>query len=547
MEFEEETIEQRKKNLKKMLFSWVEDNYDKTFIFILILAFIIRFLIFLKTKDQAIWWDAADYLSTAKNWAGVNPFLADTWYYRRGFMWPLIGAIFFKFKLGEIGLRFLITLFSTGIVFVSYHLIKKIFNKKLALLVSLGITFSWVYLFFSGRPLTSIPATFFLLTSLLFFWKGYVFKEGNKFIYLFALFFALAVLTRMQYLMFALVFFIFIFIKEKFRLFKNKKLWIAFLIFFLVLTPLIIVYWNHYGNPLTDILTYNLRVGDLSQTGETADLPFSISNLFTYVKTLPYILDVNGGESTSLFVLSPMYVLFLIGFFYFFVDLFFGLDKIFKNNNLQEKLFIFLWIAIPLLFLGYSIPDVVQPRYLMPILPFVFFIAVYPFRILENFSLKTFKIFKNKNFYLLLGLLVILLLLLIPNIKWGNNLIENKKTSYLEVKLAGEWIKANSKLEDIVIASSLPQINYYSERLTYPYHLAYRRDLPRKNETEFHEFLEKERPRYLVLSAFEPAADDAAPWVANYPKNYPDKVTPVQVYRQGEQPVLIIYEFNYEK
>jgi len=544
---EEEIIEKRKKNLKKKLFGWITDNYDKTFVGILIFAFIIRLLVFFKTYDQAIWWDAADYLATAKRWAGVNPNFIDIWYYRRGFLWPLIGVVFFKTGLGELGIRFLTVLFSTGIVFVSYHLIKKMFNKRLALLVSLGVTLSWVFLFFSGRVLTSLPATFFLLTALLFFWKGYVLKEGNKFIYFFAMFYALAVLTRMQYLMFIIPIFLFIFTKEKFYFLKNKQLWISLLIFFLILTPLIILYWNHFGNPLLDILTYNLRVGILSQTGETADLPFKFSNLFTYVKTLPYIFDGEGAGFSSLLILSPIYILFVIGFFYFFIDLFFGFDKLFKNKKVQKKFFIFSWIAISLLFLGYSIPDEVQPRYLIPTIPFLFLIAIYPLKILEHPFQKKFKIFKSKKIYLIFLFLVILFLFFIPNIKFGKELIEIKKNSYLEVKLAGEWIKEHSDQEDIIISSSLPQIAYYSERSTYPYHLAYRRDLPRKNQTEFYEFIENEKPRYLILSVFEQGANNAAPWVANYPQKYPEKVNSVKIYYQQKQPVLIIYEFNYEK
>ena len=132
-------------------------------------------------------------------------------------LWPALTSLFYRTGLGETGLRFFITLLSTGIVVSSYLLIKEMFNKKYAILVSTCITFSWVILFFTGRPLTNLPATFFLLTSILFFWKGYVLKQGNKFIYLFGLFFIFSIMTRMQYLMFILPLLIFMFTKEKFR------------------------------------------------------------------------------------------------------------------------------------------------------------------------------------------------------------------------------------------------------------------------------------------------------------------------------------------
>ena len=534
-------IKERGGRLKTKLFGWVKDNYDKLFLVILILAFIIRLWIFFKTKDQTLWWDAADYLATAKRWAGVNFNLIDMWYYRRGFFWPLFGAIFFKLGLGELGIRFFIVLFSTGIIAVSYFLIKEMFNKKLALLVSLGLTFSWIYLFFSGRPLTNIPATFFLLTSVLFFWKGYVLKEGKKFIYFFGLFFALACLTRMQYLMFAIPILALVFTQEKFKFLKNKHLWIAVGIFLIIFVPQLIMHWQHFGNPILDLTNYYLGIEGISQTGQVGVQLAKTSDLFVYFTNLPYLLDGNPNANTrtinSLFTISPIYILFIIGFFYFFADLFLGFDKIFKNKEIQKKFFIFIWIISTFLFLGYMTPHLEQ-RYMMQTLPFLFLIAVYPLKIINNFLIKQFKLKESNRIILLILLLT---LLLIPNFLFANSLIESKKTSFMEVKLAGEWIKENSNPEDLIVSNSLPQIAYYSERSTYPYDLAYRRDIHHGNETDFDEFVESKKPRYLILSNLEPHED----WALQLPVKYPESLIPVQVYTQGEQPVLVIYEFNY--
>ena len=94
----EEDIEKRKQQIKSKLFSWVKDNYDKAFILVLVVAFIIRIWVFIITKDQAMWFDAAEYLSTAKYWAGVGE-MNDIWYYRRGFFWPLFASLFFRLGL----------------------------------------------------------------------------------------------------------------------------------------------------------------------------------------------------------------------------------------------------------------------------------------------------------------------------------------------------------------------------------------------------------------------------------------------------------------
>jgi len=533
----EKEITKRKNKLKHFFFGWVKDNYDKIFLGVLILAFIIRFIIFLKTMNQPLWWDAADYMSTAKRWAGLNPNLIDMWYYRRGFLWPLIGAIFFKVGLAETGIRFLMVLFSTGIIFVSYFLIQKMFNnKKLSLLTALGLTTSWIFLFFTGRVLTNLPATFFLLIFLLFFWKGYVLKEGNKFLYISAIFYALAILTRMQYIMFIIPILFLIFFKEKFKFLLNKKLWITLGIFLLLMVPQLIIHYQHFGNPLADLTKYYLGVGT-SQTGEVGVNLAKTSDLFLYFTNLPYILDGNQQGYNTLLAFSPLYLLFIIGFFYFFADLFLGIDKIFKNEEIQKKLFIFIWIVSTFLLLGYIAPQLEQ-RYIMQTLPFLFLITVFPLIKIGEIINKKFKM-KKKTLFLII--LIIFALLLIPNLIFGNSLTDAKKTSYLEVKQAGEWIKANSNPDDIIISDSLPQITYYSERSTYPYTLAYRRDLPQKNETDFYEFVKTQKPKYMILSVFEQSAD----WTYSYPETHKDLLTPVKAYMQGQQPVLVVYEFNY--
>jgi len=532
----EDDLEKRKGRITNVLFGWVKDNYDKVFLAVLAIALILRIWIFLKTYQQPLWWDAADYLSTAKRWGlGLN--IRDIWYYRRGFLWPLISAGFFIMGLGEKSIRFLEVLFSTGIVAVSYFLIKEMFNKKLALLSSIGLAASWILLFFTGRPLTSIPATLFLLLALLFFWKGYVLKQEDKFLYLFAVFYALAILTRMQYLFFALPFLVLIFTREKFSFLKNKKIWIAILIFLFILSPQIISYSTHYGNPVTDITRYYLGVGVPSQTGQINERTFS--TIFDYLKEMSYILT---GQQISVInsIFKPLlylFPLFLVGVILFFLDLFLGFDKIFKNEELQKKLFIFFWIVTPFLILGY-ITDYVEHRYVIPVLPFIFMIVAYPIIKIGAFIRKQ---GVNKKITALI-IFTVLILLLIPGLIWTNELTEVKKISYLEVKQAGEWIKQNSNPQDIVITNSLPQITYYSERSTYPFDLGKTGARTNVARPEFEQFVSENKPRYLIMSIFEVHEDWAQQYVQEHQQGL---LKPIQGYYQNEQPVLIIYEFQH--
>jgi 4-amino-4-deoxy-L-arabinose transferase-like glycosyltransferase len=520
---DEKEIEKRKLGLKKFCLGWIKDNYDKIFIAVLILAFIIRLWLFFKTMDQTLWWDEADYLATGKKW-GLGLGINEIWYYRRGFFWPVFAALFFKLGLGEIAMRFSVALFSTGIVAVSYFLIAKMFNKKLALLTSIGITLSWIIMFFTGRVLTDIPSAFFILLALLFFWKGYVLKEGNKFLYLFAVFLALAVMTRMQMLMFLPPFFIIILIKEKFKFIKNKKLWIVLGIFLLILLPNLYIYFQHFGNPITDILHYYGGVeGIPSMTGESGE-PKRLIDLPRYFLDLPYSLTI------------PIFVLFIIGLPFFFGNMILGLDKVFKNEEVAKKVFVLSWIVISFLALGLT-SALVEQRYITAVLPFLFLIAA---SAIEGFGKIAKNKFKINDKVISILVVIIFVLALIPSYSWGVNLTESKYSSYAEVKEAGLWIKENSNSSDLVISASMPQIQYYSERSTYPFSLAYRREIPQVNQTGFEEFVKTKKPKYLILSVFE----SHEPWQYSYPENNSDIWTPVKAYSQNNQPVLVIYELN---
>ena len=115
-----------------------------------------------------------------------------------------------------------------------------------------------------------------------------------------------------------------------------------------------------------------------------------------------------------------------------------------------------------------------------------------------------------------------LLLILIPNIIWANNLTIAKKPSYEEIKQAGLWVKGNSEVSDIVISSSYPQIAYYSERTTYSFseimmmksnnYTFSKKGNPSDDEQilmekYLHEYVLEEKPRYLVLSAIQKSQD----------------------------------------
>src|SRR3989338_6338384 len=87
----EDIVEKRKEKLKAKCLDWLKDPYNKAFLGILIFAIIIRIYFLVITKNQAVWWDAADYLTEAKVLAGnlnINYYFTP----RRTFLMPLLWA-----------------------------------------------------------------------------------------------------------------------------------------------------------------------------------------------------------------------------------------------------------------------------------------------------------------------------------------------------------------------------------------------------------------------------------------------------------------------
>lgn len=500
-----------KEKFKSRVSDWIKDNHNKIFLAIFVFAFILRLIIFFKTTNQPLWWDEADYMSAAKRW-GLSLDIRDMWYYRRGFFWPLFGAIFFKLRLGEIAIRFSEVLFSVGIVAVSYFLISKMFNKNLALLVSFGISLSWIALFFTGRVMTDIPGTFFVLLALLLFWKGYMLNENKKFIWISGIFFGLALLTRFQYVMFLPSFFILVLLKEKLSFYKNKNLWILLACLLIIILPFFILYWMHFGNVVTDILARYFGIG-ASAAKETSAL--KIGNIPKYLYDFPYML------TTSIFVL------FILGSILFLFNLILGLDKIFENEELKKKIFILSWMLIPMAVLGY-ITVYVEQRYIMPLLPFLFLIAVLPLQLLANFLRENMKFEKKLCYFIIL---VIFAILLIQNYNFSNSLLNSKLTSYSEARSAGIYIKQHTNSSDIIISPSVPQITYYSERSTYGFPA---------NDSEFDTFLKTNKPSYVFISAFEKYPDYVEPYFKQHPIAILEKT-----YYQGQQSVAFIYKLDY--
>jgi len=194
-----------------------------------------------------------DY-SFSNGWSDFVPSGGDDFYGypKAGFRAPLLPyliSIFYFLNLGFFA-NFLIPLIGALSVVLIYRLGKELFNEKIALISSLFFAFVPLHVFYSGRALTEILFTFFVLLTFLSFWKGYE-KNNKKYKILFGVFLALALLSRYTALWIMPIFLIYFLVRDKsIEFLKDKYLWYSILAFFGTLIPWFIYGIFQYNNPL---------------------------------------------------------------------------------------------------------------------------------------------------------------------------------------------------------------------------------------------------------------------------------------------------------
>ncbi len=507
-------IEKRIKKLSGFFFGWVKDNYDKAFIAVLVLSVLIRIYFLSISIHQPVWWDSADYLTEAKVLAGN---LNIPYYFtpRRTFLLPLLWAGLLNLGFEEISFRILELIFSIAVVPATYLIGKQLFDKKIALIASFLSSVFWMYLFYSNKLMTEIPTLALFLFSVYFFWQGYTKKNEKMFIW-FGIFLGLAFLARAGTIVMFAIFPIFLLITEKLKFIKRKYLWfgvlavLAIMAFFFIFTSI---------KQDVNAISYFLAL-----TPETSGGNPRFSNLLgfqgisEYFSLMPHYF---GWVLLSIFGISVIIFLF---------ELFLSFDMIIKRKDTSRDkyLFLFLLAFVPFIFQAMFYHHT-EDRYLMNAFPAFFLIlSIGLVKIAE----------KLKKYKKYLGLFFILLILAVgafQQITQANAIIESKINSYQEVKDSAIWIKENSNTTAIVFSASVPQTTYYAERETYNF---LTEDI---NQSYFEQKMYDLKPTFLVLSVFEPHSQ----WIYTYPEKHPNLLIPVKAYNQNDQPVLIVYQFNY--
>ncbi|MFA5020036.1 MAG: glycosyltransferase family 39 protein [Candidatus Pacearchaeota archaeon] len=418
-------------NKAKDLFERIKKH--KLLISILILALILRiifvFISPVKLWDETIYANLGYELSKnpmhySFDTNGWSDRITDGSWPKAGFRPPLLPyilSLFFFFNLSNL-IEFLIPVIGMLNVLVVYFLGKKIFNYKVGVYSALFLAIFPIHVIYSGKIMTDVFSTFFISLSILFFWIGFE-ENKNSYKVLFGLSLALALLTRYTSLWIIPVFAIYFLLRDKsFKFLKDKFLWVAILVFFLILSPWFVYSYFTYGN---------------------------IFGAFIHgFKAVSYW----GGIQPWYFFFTNFWEIFSIFSFIFIISLFI---LVYNKQFLNKKVYFFLiWISLFFIILSYMPHK--EPRYFIPIIPAICLICGVALSLLKKYA----KII----------LLVIFIISLVHLFLIFNSGINNEYTE-TNICFKEGAIFLNGVNEDSVVFSDKSTLGYYFFRkkiITYP-------------------------------------------------------------------------------
>lgn len=499
-----EKIEEKKEKFKK----WIKNPENLALVIILAFSFIVLLYYFFITKGQTLWWDEAGYMSAAKNWAfGITYTLNP----QRPPLLSFLAFILYKIGFSELPIKFLVEIVPAwlAVLFV-YFLVKEMYDKRTALIATFITSVSWIHLFYAMRFMTDSLSFLFGVLAFFCFWKGYVKKKGNVYIWLIGLFVALSFLTRLIGIVYGVIIVLFLILTLQFNFLKNKHVWISILIFFLAITPYLIWGHFHFGNALA----FRAGYGGAAGVGPGW---WMLRLVYDYPEFMFFVLFLIG-----LATLLPMVL---------------SLDRIFlkKDKKYYNDLFIAISIIFTLLFFIFFL-RLGENRWLIAMSIGIFVLSAKGILLIYDFIKKN-----SKN----LAIVVLIILILMGayfQLKHANMIIIGKVPSYAPIQEVGLWVKGNSQETDSVMSISYTQMTYYSERKVDNY--------ANQNLTSFLELMNAESPRYLMFSPiFEThmLKPDILPWVQENSEEG-GKLRPVYVVFADPaqtQALVVIYEIIY--
>ncbi len=502
----EEIVEKRK---RRFFDFFKKDPYFWILIAILILAVILR-IYFFDANHGNQWWDESVYSLKSKMMADNSISEGLKFGPHRGFAMEIFWSLFFKLGIGEFGMRLTELILSFLAVLLTYLIGKELCSKKVALIASAFMAVFWLGLFYTIRIMLTIPTLFFWVLTCYLFWIGYVKKKIKWVMLLIGVLLIVGMFVSLLYAPIVIFLGLFLLISDKFQFLKNKWVYFAGIVSALFLIPYIL--WSKANLETPFVYWFStLSVGSIYDKTFSAN-----SGIMGYVNFFPSYL---GWFLLIIFFIGLLKIL----------DIFLGFDLLLKGDEkMKKKLFLLLWIVVPIVANALLVPAFSVDYYLMQIFPAVFLVVG------EGIIWIGDLIGKYQKYF---GLLAVIALVIIGGIMQFNiakNMISFKADSYSEVRDSGLWIKEDSNnVSDIVISHSGTMTAYFSERkvIQYP-----------ANESDFDKIVQEENPKYMIVSLYESPPQ----WTFDYYTRHNDTWIPVQVYTRNENgqnsPILIIFK-----
>lgn len=365
-------------SINKNLVKSLDSSYDKYALYITIIFFFIVSAYIGGYHTVIIHPDSVGYLIGAGNILNAKGY--DSPFHQPGY--SLAIAVFNliisdMFVAGKI-----VSLISaTILVFVSYHLIKKIFNKKNAIFSQIIVAISYTFFIYSFQVLSD------MMFACLFCISVYLIIHKNiptfGLCILAGVFGGLAYLTRYTAILLLLVIPLFLVLHTN-ELKRSLSLAAIYIVsFFAAASPWLIIRYLQYGDPFYNKLYYsvayemygggNYNLFYIRGSMYTSLLDIILSNPKLFFMHWTWTIFEEGYIIVTK-IFNPLVGLFIVfGFL---------LALILLSKQHKEKLLLAMLVIVTYC-VGIAISHI-EYRYLLPIIPFFAAIAIYPLTIRSN-------------------------------------------------------------------------------------------------------------------------------------------------------------------
>lgn len=315
--------------------------------------------------------------------------------------WPIFTSPFFllvdsdNFLDYSNTLRLLGMSVSTLTIIPMYGLSRKFFDQKFSIVAASLFAFE-PHLNYNSSFGFSEPL--YIVTIILSFY--FIVNNKEKFSYISFIFAGFVWWIRIEgFIIFIAISIIFLFNFKK-TSWHIPKYGLCILVFLIVISPILIIRADQYGDPFYFYYNENLFVNDYYTTSISESLSPNFIDEKVPIELIPQFILAGFYNILYLFsrILFP-YLIVLLPF-----GIFFSLHTINQDTKLIKVNWIFILTCIGLLaFLLYLVPE---RRFLFFLLPFLIIFAVIPIQRVVEYGLNTFSFTEKKKKTILLGVII---------------------------------------------------------------------------------------------------------------------------------------------